>query len=212
MSLLPPPDIFTRSSHRDDGVQRCDARHPCASCSRDGDFDCVYEQRRVGQRGRGKLPAAAQPFLFSFKSRPSPWDSSSSSAVPVNGDNLSLLTPDTASLDADNPVFSSADPSLSNASTTCSPLSGSDTLDKLQPPACQEGPIPGVDPAPFPGQSPVAFQPPTISTFSVLLPPRFPFIPLQLHTPPSVSGPEHFQVSDVTSSELDLTLCVSPPF
>jgi len=53
-------------------------------------------------------------------------------------------------------------------------------------------------------------QPATAPNLSVPPSIRFLSIPRQLHTLLSFLGPEHFQVSDTTSSELDMTLWVVP--
>ena len=134
---------------------------------------------------RKKLPAAVQPFLFSFKS-----DSRSSRAT---SEDIYLSTSDGASPDASSSVYS--------------PDSG--TLDEIEAPIPREGSNPEMQLVPSRGESPKLHQPAKISTFSFLSSLQFASIPRPLHTPLSSLNPEHLQISETTSSELDLSLCVS---
>ncbi|KAF9643250.1 hypothetical protein BDM02DRAFT_3123697 [Thelephora ganbajun] len=183
--------------------RRCDAKHPCTPCIKLNEgSNCVYEQSRTVQRMREKLPAAAQPFLFSFKSEPSPCDSSSSW---VTSEDSSLSASDIASPDTSSSAFSSTDPTSSRASPegSCSPESG--TLDESDPPTPQETSNSETQLVPFREESPEPHQPATIPAFSFLPSLRFPSIPRQLHMPLSLYDPERFQISDTTTSELDLS-------
>jgi len=192
----------------DGDVQRCDAKHPCTPCiDLGGGSECVYERNLETQRTWKKLPAAAQPFIFSFESEPSPCDSS----PWVISDNHSLPIPDNAPSGANNSVFSSC-PNSSNASQKQSSSPDSGVLDEFEPPVPQERSNPGMQLVPFRGESPKPHQPATTSTFSFLPSLRFASIPRPFHTPLSILNPECFQVSDTTSSELDLSLCEFPFF
>ena len=88
----------------------------------------------------------------------------------------------------------------------------SDTPGELKFPAPGERPIPETKLVLFREESPKPHQPATIFTFSLLPSLQFPSIPRQPHTPLSFSGPERFQISDMTSLELDFKLCVFPFF
>ena len=130
-----------------------------------------------------KLPTAAQAFLFSFKSEPGP---------------------------CNPPSFSLADKDLSNVSARGPSPPDFDTLDGLGPSGTDQ--ISEMELVPFRGRYPSPSQPTTISTFS-LQSPQFPSTPCQPHRPLSLSDPDRFQVSTVTtSSELEWALCVFPPF
>jgi len=173
--------------------------HPCTPCIQlNGGSDCVYEQNPVTQRMRKKLPAAVQPFLFSFKSEPNPGGSRSS---------LATSECDGASPDTSTSAFSS-NPNSSNFSQqeTTSPDSG--VLGEFGPPVPRERSNPEMQLVPFRGESPEPHQPATISTFSPLSSLRFASIPRPLHTQLSLLSPEHLQISDTTSPDLDLSLCV----
>ena len=159
----------------------------------------MYEQSPVTKRIREKLPAAVQPFLFSFKSEPSPSGSSSR----VDGEDASLSTSDIG-----DSVFPSTSSSHVSPRESRSPESGA--ADESDPPTTQERSNSETQLVPFREEPPKSHQPqPTaISTFSFLSSLRFPSIPRQFFTP--LLGQEHLQVSDTTSSELDLSLCVLP--
>ena len=77
----------------------------------------------------------------------------------------------------------------------------------FEPPVHWEGSIPKTELVSIRDKSPPPFQPATPSVLPSL---RFPSIPHQLHTPLSFFGSEHFQVSNATSSELDMALWVLP--
>jgi len=207
VSLLTPWAEDPQCLFRCDGdVQRCDAKRPCTPCiDFDGGSECVYERSLAIQRTREKLPAAIQPFLFSFRSGPRPYDPA------VTSDDLSLSTPDNAPSGASSPVFSSRLNS-SNVSPNESSSSDSDTLDEFEPHIPRERSNPGMQLVPFRGEYPMPHQPATISTFSLLSSLRFASIPRPLHTQLSLLSPEHLQISDTTPSELDLSLCVFPFF
>lgn len=203
MSLLHPPATHLSCLLcRDDGIQRCDAKQPCTTCLRlDGGADCVYEQSRIMQRKGEKLPADAQAFLFSFKCKPSPSDSSSS-----------WVTSEDASLSASNP--SSPEAMASPTPQPSSPVppemsrySGCDAPEELSSPNRQKQSNLETQLVSLRGESPNNHQTdgtPTLSfAFSPLSSvPR----PLPLSFP--LLNPEHFQISDTTSSESDLSLCV----
>lgn len=106
-----------------------------------------------------------------------------------------LSTLDVASSDIDGSVFSLTD--------TNSPRC---FLESSRPPKLQL--------VPFREGSPKLRQPQLARTsiFPFLTSLRFPSIPRRLHIPLQPSGPEHLQVSDTTSSELDLSLCAFPFF
>lgn len=177
-------------------MQRCDAKQPCTPCSKDGGSDCAYEQIQVKQRKRKKPLAISQPLPFSSKNEQSPCRLPS-----PRTDSISLSTPDVAPPDTSSSVPSS----LSDFSTRASHLSDSGNLDKFEPPILRERMILEMSLVPF-QKSPKPRQPATIPTFSVLPSLRILSIPRPLHTSLLFLGPEHFQVSDTTSSELDLTL------
>ena len=167
--------------------QRCDAGHPCTPCVKlDMGSDCVYEATK---RTRKELPAVVQPFLYLFKSEPGSRDSPSQ----VDSEDTSLSTSGIVSSD----IGGSAFPPTDNDPPTPQKSSSSET--QL---------VPFREESPKPHQP----QPSTISTFSFLPSLRLSSIPRQLHTPLSVLDPKHFQVSDTTPSELDLSLCVFPFF
>ena len=195
--MLTPPN---------NNVQRCDAKQPCTTCLRlDGGSDCVYEQSRIMQRKGERLPADAQPFLFSFKCKPSPCSSSSS-----------WVTSEDASFSASN----SASPETTSSPTPhpSSPVSpeeslwsGCDAPDELSsgPPAPQKTSSPETQLVSLRGGSPGADQADGMPSFN-----SFSFswlfsVPRPLHFP-LASNPEDFQISDTTSSESDLALCVFP--
>ena len=138
---------------------------------------------------RELLPAAVQPFLYLFKSEPGSRDSPSQ----VDSEDTSLSTSGIVSSD----IGGSVSPPTDNDAPTPQKRSSSET--QL---------VPFREESPKPHQS----QPTAISTFSFLPSLRFSSIPRQIHTPLSVLDPEHFQVSDTTPSELDLSLCVFPFF
>ena len=133
---------------------------------------------------RKNLPPVVQPFLFTFE---------------------------IASSDVGGSVYSSTNTNSSRVSPelSCSPQS-----DKPDSPIPQERPTSEIQLVPFREESPILRQPqPTmIPIFSLLPSLRFLSIPRQLHIQLQSSGPEHFQVSDTTSSELDLSLCAFPLF
>ena len=208
VSLLPSFTTDLRCLfHYNGDKQRCDGKHPCTLCVKfSGGSNCVYEQNPVTKRIREKLPAAVQPFLFSFKREPSPCGSSSR----VNSEDTSLSTSDVASSDIGGFVFSSTDTSSSRVSLEEHRSPESDATDKSDPLTTQERSNSETQLVPFREESPKPHQPQpiAISTFSFLPSLRFPSIPRQLRTPLRFFGPEHLQVSDKTPSELDLSLWV----
>ena len=184
----------------DGDTQRCDGKYPCTPCAKLNEgSDCVYEQSRMTERMREKLPTAVQPFLFSFKSEPSP---SGSSPPWANNESSSPPTTDPALSDTGSSAPSPTGPDFS---PTESRLPESDTPDEFEAPTPSEGSISETGLVPFHEGSPVPHQPTTTSTLS--LPPSFQFSPIPRQLPMSLSflGPEHFQVSDTTSSERDLS-------
>lgn len=78
----------------------------------------------------------------------------------------------------------------------------------FEPLAPWEGSIPELKLVSIQEEPPRPVPPAATPTPSVLPSLRFLSIPRQLHTPLSFLGPEHFQVSDTTSSELDMALWV----
>ena len=158
------------------------------------------------QRTRKKQLAPAQALPFSSKSKPN----LHRSPPRVNSEDPSPPAPDInppgTRSSAPSPL---SDSTLSDSSAreSCSPES--DTPDELEPPVPQEWVIPEMELVPF-QESPKPHQRASMSTFSVLPSLRLLSIPRPLRTPLSFLDPEHFQVSDTTSSELDLGLYASP--
>ena len=203
MSSIPPLETHLQCLvHWDYRVQRCDAQQPCTACVQlDGGSECTYDQSRAMKRTREKLPADAQPFLFSFKYAPNPRESSSSWA---------------ASEDTGLPAFdmSSPESGSSGSPSTCStspqvspekpPFVEPDTPGSLDPPTPQQG-SPGMQLVPFGGDSPepLHLEMTTLSSLPFL---QSPSIPRPLYMPFCPMNPEYFQISDTTSSELDLSL------
>ena len=154
----------------------------------------MYERSSAAKHIREKLPAVVQPFLSSFESGPSPGGSS----PLVNSQGASLPTSDVTSSDIGGSAAASADTNLTRVPPE---------PDAANPPAAQEGPNLETQVVPFQEPSkPYPHQSTTAPSFLPSL--RFPSIPRQLDTPLSSFGSEYFQVSDTTSSELDLSLCV----
>ena len=155
------------------------------------------------KRIRKKLPPAVQPFLFSFKSEPNP------SSPWLDNEDVSLSTSDVAPSDTSGSVFSSAN---TNSSCVSPESSRSSQSDKSDSPILQERSTSEIQLAPLREESPMVHQPQPITTpaFSFLPSLRFSPIPRPLHLPLESSGPERFQVSDTTSSELDLSVCAFP--
>ena len=156
---------------------------------------------------RKKPPPAAQTFRFSRKSRQSRCGSSS----PVNSEKFFLSAPNIASSDIGGPVTPPAGSNLSVVSAQYPSFWGSDAAGELGLLVPRPGPAPEMRLVPLQEAYLNPRRSVAISTFSILSSLWFPSIPRPLHTPLSFLGPEHFQVSDTTSSELDFTLCVSPP-
>ena len=191
-------------------MQRCDAKLPCTPCFKDGVSDCVYEQGRVKQPAR-KLPSpTVQSFSFPLKSKLKP--SPRRPPPRVNSEETSPSTPDIASPDIRPSALSLSHRTPSNSSSCRSEsrFSESDTPDGSEPPVPREWTIQEMKLAPF-QEPPKPRQLAMISISSVLPSPRFYFIPRTLSMSLSFLGPEHFQVSDITSSELDLKLCAFSP-
>jgi len=169
----------------------------------------VYERSRVKQRMSSKPPikqppTPAQTLPFSSGGEPSP-HRSPPSRVNSKDSSPTPPTPDIDPPGTRSPVFSLSDPTLSNSSARESYFPKSDTLDELEPPVPQEWTAPEMNLVPF-RESPKPHQRARISIFSVLPSLRFQSIPRPLCTSLSFLDPECFQVSDTTSSELDLTL------
>jgi hypothetical protein len=195
VSLLPPLATDPQGLfHCNDYEQRCDAKNPCTPCANlDGGSDCVYEQNPVTKRIRKKLPPAVQPFLFSFNSESSP----SGSPSWLDNEDASISTSDITSLTNTNSSHVSPGSSHSSRSNKSnSPIPQERSTSEMQLVQLRE-------------ESPELhnFQPTATPTF--LFPPSlgFPSIPRQLHIPLYTSSPERFQISDTTSSELDLSVC-----
>ena len=179
----------------DDDVQRCDAKRPCTPCSKDEESDCVYERRRVKRRVREEPLAAAQTSPFSLESRSSL--SRSPSRVDSEGSSPSSTS---------NSVFSLPGRTLSDSSKSECRSSESDTPYEPETPIPQEKATPEMTLVPFQGSTKPR-QLATMSTFSIPSSLRFFSIPRPLRVSLSSLSPEHFQVSDTTSSELDMALC-----
>ena len=163
--------------------------------------ECVYEIRRMHKES--PAPAQSLPLSsrggLSLRSSPSFW---------VDGKTSSLSTPHISPPDAGSSVLSLTGSSSSRAPSNESCFLESNALDEFEPPTAQESSISETKLVPFREESPKPHQHTMVSTFSLLPSLRFPSIPRQLHTPLSFSGPEHFQISDITSSELEFKLCV----
>ena len=185
-------------------MQRCDGKQPCTPCSKDGGSDCVYERGRAKQPVPKKQPTTVQTLPSSFKSKQSPHCSSPSR---VNSEDPAPPTPDIASADTCHPAFSLVDRTLSSSSRNESHFLGSDTLDRFEPPVPREWTITTMKLLPF-QEPPKCGQHTTRSIFSLLPSLHLHSIPRPLRMSLSLLSPEHFQVSDTTSSELDLSLCV----
>ena len=182
-------------------MQRCDAKHPCTPCSKDGRSDCVYESR-VTRRTHKKLPAAAQSLLVSFKVKPRLY-----SSLSLNNNDSSLSAPRTPFSDINSSALSLTYSKPSHASPKEPNFPGSDEVDRFEPHAPQEGSVSEMKLAPFREESPKSHQAITISTFSTHYLQFLSAIPRQLNTSLSFLDPEHLQISDATSSELDYKLC-----
>ena len=181
-----------------DGVQRCDARQPCTACIEvDGGLDCVYEREREVQRMRDKLPAGVQPFLSSFKCEPEPCDPLSSQATDEGS---CLSATDLVSPDANSLISSSVGSALSLVS-----LGSSRCLDS---PAPQERSGPETQGVHSREDFLRLHQPENTPTFSFLSPLHLLSVPRPLDVSFPLMNPECFQISDTTSSELDLTLYI----
>ena len=154
------------------------------------------------RRTHKKPPAAAQSLLFSLKIKLNLYNSPS---LNRNDSSLSALC-------APSPDLSSSALSLtylnsSHVSPKKTHFPGSDALDRFEPPAPRERSVSEIKLVPFREESPKSHQPVTISTFSFPPSLRFPSaIPRQLHTSLSSLDPDLLQISDATSSELDLKL------
>ena len=145
---------------------------------------------------RERPPAATQRFPFSFDSK-----SSLCRSPPSRVSSEDPSPPSTC-----RSVFSLTDRTLSSLSPSqCHPLE-SDTLYELERPVPRQNTTPETTLVAF-QESPKPRQLATISTFSVLSSLRFSPIPRPLRTSLSFLGQEHFQISDTTSSELDMSLC-----
>ena len=160
--------------------------------------------RMEGPCIRKKLPAAPQTFPFSSKNEPSPHPSP---PFPTNSEDPSPPPPDIASPGARSSVFPSLDQTLSDSSARESYLPEPGMLDEFKPPAPQKWTIPEMELVPF-QESPKPRRRTTMSIFSPLPSLNLLSIPRPLRTSLSFLGPEHFQVSDTTSSELDLDLAL----
>ena len=158
------------------------------------------------QRTRKKPPAPARALPFSSRSKRSPHLSPPSQ---VNSEGPSPPAPDINSPGARSFVFSLSDPTLFDSSARESCFPESDTLYEPEPPTPQEWTIPEMKLVPF-QQSSKPDQRTTTSTFSVLPSLQLLSIPRPLPTLLSPLSPEHSQVSDTTSSELDLSLYAFP--
>ena len=169
----------------------------------------MYEQSPVTKRTRDKLPPAVQPFVFSFKAEPSPYGSP---PPRENSEDTSLPTSNIASPDTSSSAFSPTDTNSSSLSPEASCSPESDKPDESDLPAPNERSNTEMQLMPFREESPRPHQPSTESTFSFHPHLQFPSIPRPLRMPWSSSAPERFQVSDTTSSELDLSWCVFPLF
>ena len=105
---------------------------------------------------------------------------------------------------------SSTHSKLSPVSSTEHRFPESDGPDEFEPPISRERPTSEMNLVPFREESPKPHQPAKILSFSLLPSLRLPSTLHQLHTPVPFLYPEYFQVSETTSSGLDLKLCVFP--
>jgi hypothetical protein len=157
----------------------------------------VYEQRRIIQRKGEKLPANAQAFLFSFKCKPSPCDSSSSwttsEGAPFSASNSS--SPETIPSPTPQPSFP--------VSPEESHYSGCDPPHELIP---QENSSPEMQLMSLRGESFIPHMADGSPTFSYQFSPLY-SVPHPLHVSFPFSNPEHFQIFDTAFSELDLSSC-----
>ena len=206
MSLLPPSMTPAVLIYPGNGIQRCDAKQPCTTCLRlDGGSTCVYEQNRTMQRKGERLPADAQPFLLTFKCKPSPSESSTSW---VTGEDASFSASISSSPETESPSTPQATSPVSPEESRCS---GSDAPDELNLPSPLGLETQGLETqlislrrdSPKPDQSD---EIPTFSFQSL----RLSSVPRPLHLPFALLNPERFQISGTTSSELDLSLCAFP--
>jgi len=118
-----------------------------------------------------------------------------------------VVQPPLSTFDICGSVFSSTN---ANSSHVSSESSRSPQPDKSDSPIPQERSTSEMQLVPFREESPKFHQPRSTGTPIFFIHPslRFPSI-CQLHIPLQPPGPKHLQVSDTTSSELDLSLCTS---
>ena len=191
-------------------MQRCDAKRPCTPCLENGRLECVYEQGHLLQRvARNFRVTGTIRSPLSHESELSPCNSSFSRLTTWSSEDLSLfsqsLTPSSAGC-----------PTSSSAGSTPSPVSPGEHL-VLEPETIGEfGPR-----IPWEGSTSEivlfreAIPRPRDHTFAVA--PSFfihpfvqpPSIPRGLQAPLSLLDPKFLQVSDTTTSELDLSLYAS---
>lgn len=131
-----------------------------------------------------------------------------SSRVNSRDSSLSILCIPSSDTTNPTPFLTYSKPSYA-PSKEC-PFSESDTPDEFGSPTTRERSTPEMNLVPFREESPKPHQPVVIPSFSLLPSLRLPSVPRQLHTSLSFLGSEHFQISDITSSGLDLKLCAFP--
>ena len=203
VSLLPPSATPVALIYPGNGIQRCDAKQPCTACLQlDGGSNCVYKWNRPKQRKDEKLPAVVQPFLLTFKCKPSPSDSSSL----VTGEDASFSASICSSPEIESPSTPRASSPASPDESRCS---GSDAPDRLNFPSPQNTSSLETQLISFRRDSPKPDRTGEIPTFSFQFS-RLSSVPRPLHLSFALLNPERFQISGTTSSELDLSLCVFP--
>ena len=154
---------------------------------------------RVVKRTYKKPPATAKSLLLSLKVKPGLYSPQS-----LSSNYSSLSAPSTPSSYISSSALFLTYLNSSRVSPKEPRSPGSNALDRFEPPAPRERSISEMKLVPFREESPKLHQP----TFSLLQSLRFlSAIPRQLHTPLSLLDPEHFQISDATSSEIDYKLC-----
>ena len=167
----------------------------------------MYEQSQAAQRKLEKPPTDAQPFLFSFKCDPTPHDPSS--PLLVNEDPCPS-TADVLSSETNSPMSASTCPTSPSAPLEEFHCSGIDIPDTPVPLTPQGSSSLETQLVPFRVNSPTPCPPKAVPTFSFPSPLQFSSIPCSLPLSFPLMNPECFQISDTTSSELDLSLCVLP--
>jgi hypothetical protein len=194
---------FRRLFCFDGDLQKCDAKRPCTACLENGRSQCVYEERPPLQRVAKK----ARP-IDTIRSPPSYKDKFSlgSSLSRLTSEERSLFDQSLDPSDARGSTSSSTNSTPSFVSPGKHPTPEIETAGEFGPRTPREGSMSEIvifrEAAPKPHDHAYAAE----SSFSIHLSIRLPSIPRGPRVPPSLLGPELLQVSDTTSSELDLSL------